>query len=83
MNAGTDPNAPNMAANTALHYAASGGDRKTVEALVSRGANPKASNRYGATPLDIAKREGRNEAVKALLKALRQMERNAGPNVTE
>lgn len=36
---------------TALHDACSGGKRATVEALLSRGANPNARNEYGQTPL--------------------------------
>ena len=42
--------------NTALHYAAKYDDRRLVELLLLRNANPLAQNSSGSTPVDIARR---------------------------
>lgn len=56
---------------TALHLAAAEGNTSIVEALLRAGASPLVKDRWGATPLDEAKREGRKETVKLLEAALK------------
>src|SRR5712692_3785715 len=46
-------NAPQIDGSTALHWAAYQDDRETVELLLRAGANVKAANRYGVTPLSL------------------------------
>ena len=57
---------------TAIHLAAAEGNTSIVEALLRAGANPLVKDRWGATPLDEAKREGRRETVKLLESALKE-----------
>ncbi|MBI3472107.1 MAG: ankyrin repeat domain-containing protein, partial [Candidatus Solibacter usitatus] len=59
-------NAPQADGTTALHWAAHQEDLETAELLVRAGANVKAANRYGVTPLSLAC-TGKVEAVKSLL----------------
>jgi hypothetical protein len=47
-------NAPDLAGNTPLHYAAWGTDPETVKVLLAAGADPLARNKKGETPLYIA-----------------------------
>jgi hypothetical protein len=54
---------------TALHWAAFKDDLETSELLVRAGANVKAANRYGVTPLSLACVNGNGEMVEQLLKA--------------
>ena len=49
-----DVNAADAEGMTALHWAAHWGDLGTVKLLISAGANAKAANRYGVTPLHEA-----------------------------
>ncbi len=48
--AGVDPNASNLADNTALHYAAWRGRTGAIKTLLAAGADPDARNVYRATP---------------------------------
>ena len=64
--AGADPNAKNDAGNPALHAAAYRGAVGAIRALLAAGALRNAPNVYGATALDIAMREGRDDAADAL-----------------
>ena len=48
-----DVNAPQVDGMTALHWAAYQDDLETVELLVHAGADVKAANRYGVTPLSL------------------------------
>ena len=64
--AGADPNARNLAGNTALHAAAYWGSVGAIRALLAAGAERNARNVYGATALDIAVRERRDDAADAL-----------------
>ena len=50
----TDVNAPEVDGTTALHWAARQNDLTIVKLLVGAGANVKAANRYGVTPLALA-----------------------------
>ncbi len=65
--AGVDPNASNLADNTALHYAAWRGRTGAIKTLLAAGADPDARNVYRATPLDIAVRERQREAAETLV----------------
>ena len=49
-----DVNMPQVDGMTALHWAAYQDDLQTTEQLVRAGANVKAANRYGVTPLSLA-----------------------------
>ncbi len=54
---------------TALHWAADQDDAETVKLLLRAGADAKAANRYGVTPLSLACTNGNGAIVKALLDA--------------
>ena len=54
---------------TALHWAAHWNDLEMFNVLLKAGANPKAVNRYGASPLSEASLVGNTAMVDALLKA--------------
>jgi ankyrin repeat protein len=54
---------------TALHWAAYHDDLETMQLLVRAGANVKAANRYGVTPLSSACENGNGAMVELLLKA--------------
>ena len=49
-----DVNTPQVDGMTALHWAVYQDDLETEELLVRAGANVKAANRYGVTPLSLA-----------------------------
>src|SRR5262245_5309532 len=49
-----DVNAPQVDGMTALHWAAYQDDFESAELLVRSGANVKAANRYGITPVTLA-----------------------------
>lgn len=55
--------------STPLHWATYRGDVEEVRRLLRDGANPKASNRYGAVPLQLAAEVGDTEILKLLLDA--------------
>jgi ankyrin repeat protein len=62
-------NTPQTDGSTALHWAAHWNDTGMVNLLLGAGANPKALNRYGATPLSEAASLGNATVIEALLKA--------------
>jgi len=53
-----DVNAPQADGATALHWAVYRGDREMADMLLRAGANAKAANREGATPLWLASVNG-------------------------
>lgn len=63
---GTDPDAADYLGETALHYAASFGQEKAVEALLALGADPSKKNVAGERASDIAKRKAYLSIVKLL-----------------
>src|SRR6476620_7518778 len=67
---GTDVNAPQGDGVTALHWAARHGDADLVTALVTAGANPRATTQFGSyTPLHLAAERGSVAITKALVAA--------------
>jgi ankyrin repeat protein len=54
---------------TALHWAVRQDDIETAQLLIRAGANVKAENRYGVTPVSLAATNGNAALVEALLKA--------------
>lgn len=67
---GADANAPQADGLTALHWAALNDDVEIIEVLVYAGATLEPLTRVGAyTPLHLAARQGRADAVAALLEA--------------
>src|SRR5580765_2091137 len=64
-----DVNAPQIDGTTALHWAVYQDDVETAALLIRAGANVKAANRYGITPLTLACTNGNAALVKLLLKA--------------
>ena len=68
MAAGTDVNSKDKDGWTPLHEAASEGDNKIVELLVTKGADVNAKDKNGDTPLDMAIRLRRTETVDLLRK---------------
>lgn len=64
-----DVNAPQPDGTTALHWAVRHDDLETTELLIHAGANVKAANRFGMTPLALACTNGNASIVEALLKA--------------
>ena len=54
---------------TALHWAVRLNDVPTAELLIRAGANVKAANRYGVSPLSVACTNGNAAMVKLLLEA--------------
>lgn len=61
---GVDPDG-----TTPLHWAAHEGDVAKVDALIRKGADVNARNRFGSTPLYEAALEGHTEVIRKLLKA--------------
>lgn len=64
-----DVNVAQADGTTALHWAAHWNDLETVNVLLRAGANAKAVNRYGATPLSEAVTSGSAAMIQALLGA--------------
>jgi ankyrin repeat protein len=62
-------NEPQADGTTALHWAAHWNDLEMFHLLLRAGADPKAINRYGASPLSEAALRGNAAMVEALLKA--------------
>jgi len=62
-------NAASVDGSTPLHQAVRDNDTRTVDALLKRGANVKASTRYGVTPIQIAAMNGNAAIVRRLLDA--------------
>jgi ankyrin repeat protein len=53
---------------TPLHYAAAYGDEEMIQAMLQAGADRRAVNAHGETPLDYADRHRRPRSVRDLLK---------------
>lgn len=68
LEAGADPNGAetDFMQNTVLHIAAEKGDPVIVGMLLEAGADGNVENRFGQTPLDVAKQHGHEEIVKVL-----------------
>src|SRR5262245_1025763 len=62
-----DVNAAQVDGTTALHWASRQDDLDTAAALIRAGANVKAANRYGVTPLSLACINGGGKMVELLL----------------
>src|SRR5438067_772637 len=62
-----DVNAAQVDGMTALHWAAHLDDVETARLLVNAGADAKATNQYGVTPLSLACENGNTELVELLL----------------
>lgn len=69
---GADPNLADERGNAALHVCK---DSKSVEALLSAGANPLAANAAGKTPLEIAAATGRDDIAKMLFAEAKRREK--------
>merc|ERR1712032_1504670 len=62
-----NPNSVDEKRNTALHYAAGYGHNELVKILLKDGSSdPKITNNENQTPIDVAKRNKRNEILKLL-----------------
>ena len=64
-----DVNTPEADGTTALHWAAHRDDLQMADVLIRNGANVKAANRYGVTPLSLACENGNAAIIQRLLKA--------------
>jgi ankyrin repeat protein len=64
-----DVNTPQPDGTTALHWAVRQDDLETADLLIHAGANVKAANRFGATPLSLAATNGNAAMIEKLLKA--------------
>jgi ankyrin repeat protein len=64
-----DPNVPDLNGSTALHWASRWNNLEAASALIKNGANVKAGNRYGVTPLSLACINGSAPMIELLLKA--------------
>ena len=64
-----DVNLPEADGMAALHWAAYLDDLETADLLIRAGANVKAANRYGVTPLSLASVNGNAAMIGQLLKA--------------
>src|SRR5262249_15470747 len=64
-----DVNAAEIDGTTALHWAAQQNVLDLVDMLIRAGANPNATNRYGATPLSLACLKAKPAIVERLLSA--------------
>src|SRR5580692_700546 len=64
-----DVNTPQPDGTTALHWAVRQDDLETADLLIRAGANVKAANRFGATPLSLAATNGNAAMIEKLLKA--------------
>ena len=78
-----DVNAPEPDGTTALHWAAHNGDLELVQRLIRAGANVKAVNDFGATPMSEAAVLADSRLLGALLEAvIRKRLMNLGQNDT-
>lgn len=68
---GVDINQGDYDGRTALHLAAAEGHENCVSFLITNGANARAKDRWGATPLDDAKKAG-NDNILSELKKIKQ-----------
>jgi uncharacterized protein len=68
-NANVNVNQAEPDGTTALHWAAHWNDLDTVDALLAAGADARATNRYGVTPLSEAATHASAAVVERLLKA--------------
>ena len=64
-----DVNVPEPDGSTALHWAVYTDDFEIADLLIRAGANAKATNRYGVTPLALASTNGNTAIIEALVKA--------------
>ncbi|HUA20534.1 MAG TPA: ankyrin repeat domain-containing protein [Bryobacteraceae bacterium] len=64
-----DVNAPQADGTTALHWAARWNNPEMADLLIRAGANVKAQNRFGATPLLLAAMNGSAPVIEKLLQA--------------
>lgn len=64
-----DVNQPQLDGTTALHWAVRQDGLEMVNLLIGAGANVKAANRFGVTPLQLACVNGNAATIEALLKA--------------
>ena len=64
-----DANTPETDGMTALHWAAQLDALETANLLIRAGANVKATNRFGVTPLSLACTNGNAAMIETLLKA--------------
>ncbi len=64
-----DVNVPQADGTTAMHWAARWDDFEMADLLIAAGANVKAPNRFGATPLSLACTNGSAAMMERLLKA--------------
>src|SRR5207247_9929510 len=55
---GADANATQVDGMAALHWAAHHDDLQTAKLLLAAGANPRVANRYGVTPVSLARHNG-------------------------
>src|SRR5205823_4102265 len=69
LNRNVDVNAPQPDGTTALDWAVREDDLETADLLIRAGANIKAANRFGATPLSLASTNGSAAMIGKLLKA--------------
>jgi ankyrin repeat protein len=64
-----DVNATEADGTTAMHWAARLNDLEIADLLLGAGANVKAANRFGATPLSLASINGNAAMIQKILKA--------------
>merc|ERR1712224_561126 len=63
-----DPNQVDLDSNTGCHYAAAYGRKDILEYLIGLGISVNAKNRAGATPLDVATKNQKKDAIDILTK---------------
>jgi len=66
---GADPNAPDLDASTALHWAVDRNNLDIAGLLLDAGANPAAATRYNITPVALAAGHGNAAVIERLLDA--------------
>jgi ankyrin repeat protein len=64
-----DVNAPQIDGTTALHWAVRANDLDLMDLLIGAGANARAANKSGATPLLLAAINGNAAAIERLIRA--------------
>ena len=62
-------NVPQSDGTTALHWAVRHNDLTTADLLIKAGADVKAANRYGLTPIQLAATNGNTAMIERLLAA--------------